>query len=435
MRPRLGLKLLLWAAILALALAVISGDPVIVSLLGPILVLAFAGLLLAPPNVKSVNRMGLPKMAWTGEEFEVELEVQVEGGAGMVVVFDTLPEEFEMTGSGNYRVFWIWRRGVRVFKYSAICRKRGVYQIQPTHWRSWHGLYLRGEGAGLAENGMTMTVLPKPAILPYSRATKERSRLPQISTTLDKVGIATSDFRELRQYHFGDPLKAINWKATARRLSAGMANPVTNQYESEARRTVWIFTNASATMLVGDTLHNPLELCLRLSMGAARYFLRRGARVGLYAFGADAPVVEPGAGNRQLMRISRVLAGLKPGDSTEDLLRAVQQIKKSLVRETPLSIVFTRLDLPDAEALKAGVRQLSIAGLRSRRRTAPMIVGVNGFQCLPTGDWYEKNAQALLYLSTRPLVRALQAGGARVLEWQPAGEPGSFRKQGMATWM
>ena len=122
---------------------------------------------------------------------------------------------------------------------------------------------------------------------------------------------------------------------------------------------------------------------------------------------------------------------MTPSDSVEGhieegLIGAVQQIRASLLRDTPLCMVFTRLDLPDPESLKAGVRRLSIAGLRSRRRTAPVVVGVSGYRCVDTSDWYERNAQSLLHLSTRPLVRALHAGGARVVEWQPAGGSGTY---------
>ena len=429
MRPNLALKALLWAALLVLVVALLSGNSVLVALMTPILALGILGLLLTPPQVRSVIRRSLPTIVWTDEELEIELVIEVEGGFGLVSVHDPLPEEFELSQGVNYLVFWVWKRGTTTKRYSVICRKRGEYRIQPSQWRSWHGLFLRSERAGHADNPMSTLVMPKPAAVPYGRVTKEHTRLPSIGTTLTKVGIATTDFRELRQYAHGDPLKAINWKATARRLSAGQGLPVTNQYESEGRRAVWIFADASTTMMVGDNLRNPLELCLRLTMGAARYFLRKGARVGMFAFGADAPIVHPDSGNRQLIRISNAIARLTPGTSTDGLLGAVQQVSRSLVRDTPLSVVFTRLDLPDPEPLKAGVRRLAIAGLRTRRRTPPIIVGVGGYHWMQTHDWYERNASSLLHLSTRPLVKALHAGGARILEWRPDDESGSYRTE------
>ena len=419
MRPNQALKALLWAALLVLIVGLLSGNSVLVALMSPIMALGVLGLLITPPQVRSVVRRSLPTMVWTDEELEIELVIDVEGGFGMVSVHDPLPEEFELSQGTNYLVFWVWKRGTTTKRYSVICRKRGEYHIQPSQWRSWHGLFLRSDRAGRADNPMSTLVMPKPAAVPYGRVTKEQSRLPSAGSTLTKIGIETTDFRELRQYAPGDPLKSINWKATARRLSAGQVLPVTNQYESEGRRAVWIFADASTAMMVGDNLRNPLELCLRLTMGAARYFLRRGTRVGLFAFGADAPIIYPESGNRQLIRISNTIARLTPAPSTDGLLGAVQRVGGSLVKDAPLSVVFTRLDMPDPETLKAGVRRLAIAGLRSRRRTPPIIVGIGGYHWIQTHDWYERNAASLLYLATRPLVKALHADGARVLEWRP----------------
>lgn len=419
MRPNLALISLLWAALLVLVTSLLSGNSLLMVLMTPILTLVVLGLLFTPPQVRSIVRRGFPTMVWTDEELEIELVIEVEGGFGMVSVFDPLPEEFELSQGANYMAFWVWKSGITTKRYSVICRKRGECHIQPSQWRSWHGLFLRSEKAGQADNPMSTLVMPKPAAVPYGRVTKEHARLPSIGSTLTKIGIATTDFRELRQYTHGDPLKAINWKATARRLAAGQQMPVTNQYESEGRRAVWIFTDASTAMMVGDNLRNPLELCLRLTMGAARYFLRKGARVGMFAFGADAAIIYPESGNRQLIRISNAIARLTPGPSTDGLLGAVEQVRRSLAKDAPLSVVFTRLDLPDPEPLKAGVRRLAIAGLRSRRRTPPIIVGVGGYNWMQTHDWYERNASALLHLATRPLVRSLHADGARVLEWSP----------------
>ena len=429
MRPNLALKALLWAAMVILVVILLSGNSVLLALMTPILTLGVLGLLSTPPQVRSVIRRGLPTMVWTDEEVEIELVIEVKGGFGMVSVHDPLPEEFELRKGVNFLVFWVWKSGTTRKRYSVICRKRGEYHIQPSHWRSWHGLFLRSERAGLADNAMSTLVMPKPAAIPYGRVTKEHTRLPPVGTTLTKVGIATTDFRELRQYTPGDPLKAINWKATARRLSAGQVMPVTNQYESEGRRAVWIFADASTAMMVGDNLRNPLELCLRLTLGAARYFLRSGAKVGFFAFGADAPIVYPDSGNRQLIRISNAVARLNPGSSTDGLLGAVQQVSSSLVKDTPLSVVFTRLDLPDPEPLRAGVRRLAIVGHRSRRRTPPVIIGVGGYHWMQTHDWYERNASSLLHLATRPLVKALRADGAKVVEWRPSDESGSYRTE------
>ena len=425
MRPNVRLKSLLWAVMLVLVLALGSGIPMLMVSMAPILTLWLLGLISTPPSVTSVTRRNLPVMVWTGEELNLELEIEVKGGFGMVSVIDTLPEEFELSQGGNYLVFWVWKSGTTTKRYSVICRKRGDYRFLPSEWRSSHGLFLRSEKSGVADNEMSILVMPKPASVPYGQVTKERTRLPPIGTAITKVGIATTDFRGLRTYVHGDPLKSINWKATARRLSAGQTSPVTNQFESEGRRVVWIFADASTQMLVGDNLSNPLEMCLRLTMGAARHFLRQGSRVGLYAFGADAPIVHPDSGKKQLLRISDAVSRLIPNHSTDGLIGAVEQVGAALAKDTPLTVVFTRLDLPDPEPLKTGVKRLALVGYRSRRRTPPIVIGVGGYHWIQTNDWYERNASSLMHLATRPLIRSLQSGGARVLEWRPSNPTGT----------
>ena len=125
------------------------------------------------------------------------------------------------------------------------------------------------------------------------------------------------------------------------------------------------------------------------------------------------------------MQISSRIAGLSPSGVTGDLPAAVREIRESLVKDSPLCLVFTRLDLANSELLTEGVRQLSIVGTRLRRRLVPIVVGVSAYHCIQPANWYDRNAQLLLELSTRPVVRALHGVGAKVLEWRPAEEEGS----------
>ena len=100
-----------------------------------------------------------------------------------------------------------------------------------------------------------------------------------------------------------------------------------------------------------------------------------------------------------------------------------------------MCVVFTRLDLPETEPLTAGVRWLAIVGLRSGRRSAPIVVGVNGYHWIQPADLYERNAVMLLHLGTRPLVGSLHAAGAKVLEWKPATDSGSSNGEGTSAWI
>jgi uncharacterized protein (DUF58 family) len=264
-----------------------------------------------------------------------------------------------------------------------------------------------------------MQVMPRPGLVPYLKLVRGRTRLPPVGSTTTKVGISTIDFRDVRQYAHGDPFKAINWKATARRLAAGRTSPLTNQYESEGRRVVWLLADASPHMTVGDTYRNPLEVSVHLAAGAARYFLKRDYQVGLMAYGGTIGTVQPDIGRKQLFRISRALASVGPGRGTATLAGAVQELRHSLRVDWPLCMVFTRLDHPDQEALLAKMRKLCQTTPGGRALSPPIVVGVSGYHLVKPGDAYGRNSQLLLDLATRSVVRDIDALGARVVEWRP----------------
>jgi len=409
-------------ALAALVAALAVGNWALSTLVVALPALVVAGLLVPTPRVVSVTRRGFERHAWTGEQVEVEVEAEVEG-IGLVALYDTFPNEFELFKGNTYRLFWVFGRAKKTYTYTLACWKRGAYQIAPTRWRAWHGMYMKGEVHGNGGNAMVMDVMPKPAALPYLVLTRGRTRLPPVGSMLTKIGVSNTDFRDVRSYSPGDPLKSINWKATARRLSAGSTVPLTNQYESEGRRTAWLFVDSSAYMTTGNNLQNPMEVLVHLAVGASSYFLRRGYRMGLYPFGGDVAPIYPGAGRSQLLRVSAAMRDVRPARKAEGLSDAVEGVKADLVRDSASTVIFARLDPPDPDALITGVKKLVNLGPRIRARSMPLVVGVGGYLFIDADDWYQRNSVLLMDMDTRALVRELRRLGVRVMEWRPPDQP------------
>jgi len=80
-----------------------------------------------------------------------------------------------------------------------------------------------------------------------------------------KIGVATTDFREIRNYVYGDPIKNINWKATARSSSPEMW-PLTNEYEVEGKKTVWLFLDTAGELEIGTNINNAFDIVSKLLM-------------------------------------------------------------------------------------------------------------------------------------------------------------------------
>jgi hypothetical protein len=123
-----------------------------------------------------------------------------------------------------------------------------------------------------------------------------RSPMPDIDVS--RIGVPGTDFREVREYVAGDPVRFINWKATAR-----SGKLMVNQYEVEGKKAVWIFVDTNAYMTYGESIRNFLEVAIEIANSLAYYFTSRGHKVGLYVIGHSMNLY-PDVGKRQFRRIS-----------------------------------------------------------------------------------------------------------------------------------
>jgi len=117
------------------------------------------------------------------------------------------------------------------------------------------------------------------------------------------------EFYGVREYHFGDPLRWVNWRASARHERT----LYTNEYEQERITDVGLILDArqrNNVLAHGDSL---LEHGVRATAALADLFLRDGNRVGLLIYGWYLDWTFPGYGKVQRQRIMRALARARAG--------------------------------------------------------------------------------------------------------------------------
>jgi len=136
-----------------------------------------------------------------------------------------------------------------------------------------------------------------------SRRIKTRETLPDID--ISRIGVPGTDFREIRDYMIGDPIKFINWKATARK-----GKLLTNEFEVEGKRAVWFFVNTSESIFnEREYLDNALMITASLSY----HYLKRGHKVALTLTGSG-KTIYPDVGNRQFYRVLKELTYAEFGE-------------------------------------------------------------------------------------------------------------------------
>ncbi len=363
-----------------------------------------------------------------GDIIEVTFEVTIRGGIGEVTLFQQLPLDFELVEGNNFRSCWKGREDkVFVFSYKVRCPKRGKYSLGELSWESKHVFGLTRTVSGSAP-GTSSDITVKPRIMNVRMIRGRPGIASSSSPVIDiaKIGVATTDFREIRKYVHGDPVRTINWKATARHAAKGGLQPLVNEYEVEGKKAVWIFLDASASLELGTTVENAFEYCLEAASGVAFYYIDRGYKVGMYTYHGGKRLVPLDAGKRQYHKLveeiidARAFVTFEPSHLRKDgLSQAVDRCKRYILGYNPLCIIITSLDDQSSDSLIKGVKRIVMLRGRMRRKLPVMVIGIDGHSLIPQAGEYEANAVDLLRLETRPTVRTLRALGSSVLEWNP----------------
>ena len=388
----------------------------------PLFTLLVSILMDNPKNIK-ITRSGLKPFAWVGENLDISLHVKVEDGLGIVTIIDEIPSMFALIGGRNFKVFWKGRGSKSfTFSYKVRCTKRGSFTIPPVKWESRHVLGLVETRYGQCGELTELTVRPRIYNVRRLRGRYTTSIFPIPLRSVVKIGPSSTDFREIRNYRVGDPVKIINWKATARRLASYRQMPLVNEYEREGRQTVWIMLNASKRVETGSSIENTFEYEIVAAVTLLYYFLARGYRLGMYIYNNGRESFYPETGMKQVYKLVKRLSRLEAFDEVENLNEVVEKNRKFIMQYDPLCIIITCLDKEDPEGLMKGIKRL-ITLRRGRSRKPPiLVVSILPQDMLSSGGAYDENSKMLLYLRNQPNVKALRKTGVSVLQWNPRRE-------------
>ncbi len=272
----------------------------------------------------------------------VELEIELDNRKPLplpwfdlrVAVSDDLEIEDETAASASAPgLSWLVRRGAlgwyerRRWRARLIASERGRFQIGPTqiqsadllglfpsHWEEsgWTNLIAYPRVFALDDLGF-------PADRPFGDA---KGRNPVFEDPLRIAG--------MRDYAPGDPLRRIDWKATARR--GGLQSRV---YEPSAVQQLYVLLNIDTLEHSWEGyLKDDLERTISIAASLAVWGAGRRFAVGLLANGSlpnsDRPIrLAPSRANTQLPRILETLAVVQPltmGDLAGHLRRETSRI-------------------------------------------------------------------------------------------------------------
>ncbi|ASJ07947.1 hypothetical protein A3L11_01375 [Thermococcus siculi] len=395
---------LLWALILGTLFI----SPGMIGLaIVPLSILA-VGTLVDPPKGVTVRRTIDRREIRLGGEIEVRVSLRVERGIGMVLVRDVLPKSVELTGGSNVGVFFKGLKPLEVeYSYRIRPALRGFYTLPRSEVTTRNPLGTRHHW-GLYGEDLSIRVVPEVLKAVPVRGARRKSRISVPETSYAVRGPLSTDFKEIRSYRTGDPMKLINWKATAR-----TGEVLVNEFEKEGKKTVVFIVDARDEMKAGRAGESPYERAMMLVASMAHSFLRKDYHVGLYLLGAG-KFLPPATGERQLHKIVRTLMEFERVHAGEESFSdAVERLKGVLIRYTPLVIYVSNV----LEGTKEDTRRgLTVIRAMGRGLTRPVLVDVS-YPALDT------KAGTLVELEKRAILRELR-GVAYIIRWVPEEESG-----------
>ena len=414
-------------------------------------------LFIESPSVLSTPPIDESISVEVDEELEVSRSVTVRGGWGLVTLGEELPPSFELLRGNNFQVFWKEPRPTEIeLKYRVKCTRRGTYQLNKLNWEARHPMYMTPTLSAVFPLGQELIVKPKGLRIKRIRQQKIFTKIPMPAESRIKIGVPTTDFKELRDYNWGDSYKQINWKATARNYRGVQHIPIVNEYEKEGRRVVFIFLDTSTSLRLGTDLRNSFEYAVQAVLGLSEFYISRQCKLGLALYNSESGVRDgdkvrhlsgrfrepdqgdsvkveklehtgigkgvllfPETGKIQQFRVHRMLLDTEMASTYYSLDETIGYVRGHLHGTNPLFVIVTRVHDQNFDSLVSGVRELTKYTRKARRQSPNiMVVNVSGYS-LTIKNRGDKTAAQLLEYQENAYLNKLRCLGLMAVNWHP----------------
>lgn len=257
-----------------------------------------------------VTREVSPTRILVGETATVKLRFFNKGSRriDLIEAHDRLAAEVETIKGTNHLLLSLDPAEEVTSTYEILCPKRGRYDIGPTTVRSMGPLKLYFDERNAFE-AQPLYVIPEiQRLRPTDLRARQTGPWPGIFHSRRTGG--GREFYGLRDYVRGDPLKMVNWKASARTGSL-----ITVEHESERSTDIIIILDAGKGSHLRMHSTTLLEYCIGATGSLASLLLRLGNRVGLITQGRLRFLLPRDFGKRHYQRILNQLASVEAGES------------------------------------------------------------------------------------------------------------------------
>ena len=397
-------KLASYAGLSAVGLltAMVSARPELVALTAPFLLALAAGLALATTPQLTANLELDETRALEGDEIGARVTVAAATPVDRLELYLRLPRGITRGEGRNPVALHLGAGEQRDLELTVNAARWGGHVVGPLYLRAFDALgFLAWEAT--VETRRELRVYPREEVLQRALAPRE----PQLSSgnEVSRRKGEGIEFADMRQWTTGDPLKRVNWRASARRGELWV-----NESHPERNTDVILFVDAFAEARRGA--EGTLDLAARATAALADAYVGRRDRVGLISFGGILRWLAPELGAAQLYRVVDALL------DTQVVLSYYWKEIDVIPRRTlpPNALVIALSPLLDPRSVGA------LLDLRARGHDLAVIdVSPIPFTTRPSSG-LDAIAYDVWALRRDALRQSLQRSGVAVAEWR-AGTP------------
>lgn len=166
-------------------------------------------------------------------------------------------------------------------------------------------------------------------------------------------------FSEVRQYQFGDDVRAIDWNVTAR-----TGEPHIKIFEEERELTIMLLVDISGSSFFGSSGITKQEVLTEICAALAFSANTNNDKVGLLLFSEEVELfISPKKGRQHALRLIREMLNVQQGDRRTNLTAAIQFTRNVMKKRCVCFILSDFLTDQYESALRVLARRHDCVGI------------------------------------------------------------------------
>lgn len=167
-------------------------------------------------------------------------------------------------------------------------------------------------------------------------------------------------FSEVRQYQYGDDVRAIDWNVTAR-----YNEPFVKVFEEERELTMMLIVDISGSESFGTKNQQKRDMITEIAATLAFSATQNNDKIGLLLFSDQIELyIPPKKGKSHVLRIIRELIEFEPKSKKTDLSHALKYLSSVMKKKAIVFVISDFMATSYEHTLKIAAKRHDVTGIR-----------------------------------------------------------------------